>query len=95
MFDFLKTEKNLERLSKAFYYIAAFAAICVIAGSILAFVTFFGLKMEYTETLTKELRLSETHVLQWYSIDPPQPHEQPNLNELFGLQTQTIIVKRK
>lgn len=41
MFDFLKTEKNLKRLSKIFYYVVILAAICVIVGTALVFMIFF------------------------------------------------------
>ena len=43
MFDFLKTEKNLERLANIVYYGLIVVAICVVVGSFISlYTTFIG-----------------------------------------------------
>lgn len=50
--------------------------------------------MKYIETLTKKVQISDTLMVRYYSFNSPQLREQRNLNDLFGLQEQTIRVEK-
>lgn len=55
--------------------------------------------MEHKEILIEEVKLNvpydEKFVLRWYSLNPPRPWEQLNLNDMFGPQTKVGYIERK